>query len=71
MTTPVHSMSTTYIAKYDSYVDAMKATKMAHDRDIHGKYEYVASFSNHAQRWLVAVHDRHGNLKGFLHPILS
>ena len=71
MTIPAHSMSTTYIAKYDSDVDAGKVAKMAHDKDTHGKCEYLPVYSNHAQKWLVAVHDTQGNLRGFLHHILD
>lgn len=71
MPIPAHSMSTTYIAKYDSYQDAMKVIKMAYSKDTHGECEYITNFSNHAQKWLIAVHDMHGNLRGFLHHILD
>lgn len=71
MPIPAHSMSVNYIAKYDSDVDAGKVVKMAQDRDTHGECEYRSVYSNHAQRWLVAVHDTHGNLRGFLHHILD
>lgn len=57
------------IAQYADEDTAMQAAIVATQSD--NSYRYKPAYSVRANKWLVSVRDEHGNLLGYLHPILG
>lgn len=66
-----HSFDIKQIAQYASEQDANAALALISGRDKDGTYTYKVSYSPRASRWLVSVRDAHGNMHGYIHPILD
>lgn len=57
------------IAQYADEDAAMQAAVAATMQD--SEHRFKPAYSVRANKWLVSVRDEHGNLLGYLHPILG
>jgi hypothetical protein len=69
MNIPMHSLDKEQIAQFATEGDATAAALIAAEQDT--THKFTVSYSPRALRFLVSVRDEHGNMLGYLHPILE